>query len=224
MAPLSNAAIRRPASPVFSDSVSSSGSDAGSSDDESLWSCASDRRLSDEHGRLGGDDHLVEWQALLTSTPPDGETSSLFAEPPEATLGAPAQQQQQQQQQQQPSSSSASTVCGGCVSWQYNATGERLCATSTWTTTVGEATAATSAAAAEPKVLMQLPSNFQELGLSRQEWQEQWRQTYDAWKSSDSGGGQSTATTTGQTAAPSPMVAVSPKGPIQLVGLAACNW
>ena len=223
MAPLSNAAIRRPASPVFSDSVSSSGSDAGSSDDESLWSCASDRRLSDEHGRLGGDDHLVEWQALLTSTPPDGETSSLFAEPPEATLGAPAQQQQQQQQQQ-PSSSSASTVCGGCVSWQYNATGERLCATSTWTTTVGEATAATSAAAAEPKVLMQLPSNFQELGLSRQEWQEQWRQTYDAWKSSDSGGGQSTATTTGQTAAPSPMVAVSPKGPIQLVGLAACNW
>ena len=223
MAPLSNAAIRRPASPVFSDSVSSSGSDAGSSDDESLWSCASDRRLSDEHGRLGGDDHLVEWQALLTSTPPDGETSSLFAEPPEATLGAPAQQQQQQQQQQ-PSSSSASTVCGGCVSWQYNATGERLCATSTWTTTVGEATAATSAAAAEPKVLMQLPSNFQELGLSRQEWQEQWRQTYDAWKSSDSGGGQSTATTTGQTAAPSPMVAVSPKGLIQLVGLAACNW
>ena len=94
MAPLSAAiAIQRPVSPCLTESTaaSSNSSDAGSDD-----SFGSDRDLELLHEAAcnDADDGIVEWQALLTSTPLEGESSSLFSETPDTFVGIerPAQQ------------------------------------------------------------------------------------------------------------------------------------
>ena len=185
MAPLSSVAVRRPVSPCFSTTTSS---DAGSD--------VSDRSFLTEHEWDSVDDSaddggIVEWQALLTSASPS--SGSLFSETPETFVGV----------ERQPAQPPPPPVCGGCVMWHY-AAGERQLSTSTWTTPTAPPSALTAQHDAEPRVLMRLPANFQELGRSKEQWQEQWRLTYDAWKS-DTGIANSSPSADG----PTPMVAVA---------------